>query len=37
MNIGVHLLLVGPCSWIPGSRSAPAPRNDGDGATPSEL
>jgi len=21
---------TGPCSWIPGSRAAPAPRNDGD-------
>jgi len=37
MNTGVHLILVGPCSWIPGSRSAPAPRDDGGGAPQSEL
>jgi hypothetical protein len=28
MNTGQAIDFSGPCSWIPGSRAEPAPRND---------
>jgi hypothetical protein len=36
MNTGVPKL-VGSCSWIPGSRAAPALGNDGEGIRPREF
>src|SRR5260370_27084670 len=34
MNTGQSLNLAGRCSWFPGSRAAPAPRNDGMDLSP---
>jgi hypothetical protein len=28
MNTGQAIDFIGPCSWFPGSRAEPAPRND---------
>ena len=28
MNTGLSQRVEGPCAWVPGSRAAPAPRND---------
>jgi hypothetical protein len=37
MNTGSRLNLAGPCSWVPGSRAVPAPRNDGNVIPPHEF